>query len=142
MKTLAVLIVLLFNISSDRWLSDIEVAKKEAKSSGKLILVNFSGSDWCLPCMKLKKNVFEMETFIDYASSYLVLVNADFPRLTKNQPDKEQIKKNEALVEKYNPNGRFPFTLLLDADGKILREWDGYSNNTASDFVSQIKLCL
>ena len=148
MKIASIILILLFSIpsdswiSSDSWLSDLEAAKKEAQGSGKLILVKFSGSDWCLPCMKLKKNVFEMQEFRDYASANLVLVNIDFPRFKDNQHGKEQMKKNETLAEKYNPSGQFPFTLLLDADGKIMRQWDGYSNTSAKDFVSQIKLCL
>jgi len=142
MKLIAFLIFFLFNVSTNPWHTDLEAAKMEAKNSGKFILLSFSGSDWCLPCMKLKKNVFEMEEFVEYASTSLVLVNADFPRLKANALSKEQVKKNEALAEKYNPYGKFPLTLLLDADGRIVKEWDGYTNFTAKEFINQVKLCL
>jgi thioredoxin-related protein len=141
MKIIA-FILLLFNLSSSTWMTDMDNAQKEAKGSGKLILLNFSGSDWCLPCMKMEKNVFEMEEFTTYASNSLVLVNADFPRLKQHQLSKEQVKKNEALADKYNPNGTFPYTVLLDANGKILHKWEGYTNLTATEFVNQVKVCL
>ena len=142
MKIIAFILLLFVTGPEVKWLNDMDVAQKEAKSSNKLILLNFSGSDWCLPCIKMKKNVFESTEFCDYAAASLVLVNADFPRLKHNLPDKDQKTKNEALAEKYNPNGAFPFTVLLDADGKVLHKWDGYANMTATQFVSQVKASL
>jgi len=61
------------------WINNLEDAKKLAKKEQKLILLNFSGSDWCIPCMRLKKEVFDSEAFTKYAANHLVLVNADFP---------------------------------------------------------------
>lgn len=122
------------------WELDFEQAKTEAAQTHKLILVNFSGSDWCGPCIKLKKNVFESDAFQAYAADYLVLVRADFPRLSKNKLTNEQTTRNEALAEHYNRQGKFPFTALLDASGRVLREWDGYPQSlTAESLTSQIQ---
>lgn len=142
MKIIAFIVLLFFAGTDVKWLSDMDTAQKEAKADHKLILLNFSGSDWCLPCMKMKKTVFEMTDFTNYASESLVLVNADFPRLKQNQLAKEQKQKNEALADKYNPAGTFPYTLLLDADGKVLHKWEGYSGASAQEFISQVKVCL
>ncbi|MGI8635893.1 MAG: thioredoxin family protein, partial [Segetibacter sp.] len=69
----------------------------------------------------------------------LVLVDADFPRYKKNELPKQQVKENEALAEKYNPSGRFPLTVLLNANGQVLKQWDGLPDETAEKFVDEIK---
>src|SRR5277367_1785210 len=109
---------------SVNWLGNFNEATSEAAKSHKLILINFSGSDWCGPCIRLRKEILESNTFENYASDHLVLVRADFPRQKKNQLPKEQIKLNETLADQYNPDGKFPFTLLVDEHGKVLRTWD------------------
>jgi thioredoxin-related protein len=120
------------------WLGDFNMAKKEATEEHKLIVINFSGSDWCGPCIRLRKEILESSTFVDYASAHLVLVRADFPRQKKNQLSKEQVKLNEALADKYNSEGKFPFTLLVDENGKILKQWDGFPNETPGQFTAEI----
>lgn len=114
------------------------MAKKEAVQEHKLILINFSGSDWCGPCIRLRKEILESQTFENYAAGHLILVRADFPRQKKNQLSKEQVKLNEALADKYNAEGKFPFTLLVDENGKILKIWDGFPGVSPEEFVSQI----
>ena len=116
----------------------IENAKQQAKEQHRLILLNFSGSDWCVPCIKMHKTIFENGTYKQMADSLLVYVNADFPRKRKNQPLSQTIKENEALADKYNPGGAFPFTLLLDADGKIIKTWEGLPKEGVDGFTNEI----
>ncbi|MBB5638333.1 thioredoxin-related protein [Pedobacter cryoconitis] len=120
------------------WMSNFTQAQQQAKSTHQQILVNFSGSDWCGPCIRLRKEILESEVFETYAKAHLVLVRADFPRQKKNQLSAEQIKLNEALAEKYNPDGKFPYTLLLDENGEVLKSWDGYPNETPEKFIQEI----
>ena len=94
-------------------------------------MLNFSGSDWCVPCINLRREIFESTSFKEFADNNLVLLNADFPRLKKNQLSKDQQKKNDQLADKYNPQGHFPYTLLLDAEGKVINAWDGLPKATA-----------
>ena len=76
------------------------------------------------------------------ADSTLVMYNADFPRNKKNALPKELKKQNESLADKYNPEGKFPFTLLLDTNGRILKSWDGYPDQTPDQFTQLVKqLC-
>ena len=138
MKLLFVLFFAAMFGTAASWMGDFDQAKTEAAKSHKLILVNFSGSDWCGPCIRLRKEILESEYFGTFAEKNLVLVRADFPRQKKNQLDKEQVKRNEALADKYNSQGKFPYTLLLDEHGKVLREWDGFPNETPEQFVAQI----
>ena len=128
----------MFFMTGITWSGDFSAAQKEASQEHKLILINFSGSDWCGPCIRLRKEILESTTFENYASDHLVLVRADFPRQKKNQLSNDQVKLNEALADKYNPDGKFPYTLLVDENGKVLKDWDGFPNETPDQFVSQI----
>ena len=137
MKLLAIAFMAFFS-TNVTWSGDFDSAKTQAVQQHKLILVNFSGSDWCGPCIRLRKEILESATFETYATDHLVLVRADFPRQKKNQLSKEQVKLNEALADKYNSEGKFPYTLLVDETGKILFRWDGFPDETPDQFVSQI----
>ena len=138
--TLSLLFFCFFGHENTPWFTDLDKAKLEADSTHKLIILNFSGSDWCVPCIKMHKEIFESEVFEKYASDNLVLVNADFPRLRKNHLSAEQTKKNEMLADKYNPNGTFPLTLLMDSKGKVLKQWEGMPQETPDKFVSDIDI--
>lgn len=143
MKFLFVTLFSIFALFSLGWGLDMEQAKTEAKAEHKLILLYFSGSDWCGPCIKLKKDIYESEEFGAFANEYLVLVKADFPRQKKNQLDKKQTQHNEALAEKYNNKGKFPFSVLINADGKVLKEWDGYPKDLSiASLKGEIKAYL
>jgi thioredoxin-related protein len=120
------------------WLTDFEQAKQTAKEKNQYILLNFSGSDWCIPCQQMKKEIFESSSFSSYASSNLVLLNADFPRSRKNKLSKTQLAHNEALAEQYNKSGKFPLTVLLNSEGKVLKVWDGLPDGGADQFIRQI----
>ncbi|NJM25184.1 MAG: thioredoxin family protein [Bacteroidia bacterium] len=124
------------------WLTNFDGAKQEAAAEHKYILLNFSGSDWCAPCIKLKQEVFEREAFQKVADARLVLVRADFPRLKKNQLPKEQVAHNEKLAEQYNPDGKFPLTLLLDQDGKVIKSWEGYVFASQDKFMEELKTAV
>ena len=131
-------LLFLFNFSSG-WMTDFDLAKQKAKDEHKYILLSFSGSDWCIPCIRLHKDIFESKVFTDFADEHLELLNADFPRLKKNQLSKEQQKSNEALADKYDPQGSFPYTVLLTEDGKVVKTWEGYPNVSPEEFTAQLK---
>lgn len=133
--TIAFIIGLATNVT---WLGDFSEARQEASKSHRLILINFSGSDWCGPCIRERKEILENDAFTNYASDHLILVRADFPRQKKNQLSQEQTKRNELLADKYNPDGKFPYTLLVDENGKVLKDWDGFPNEAPEQFVNQI----
>jgi thioredoxin-related protein len=139
MSPLSFLLALSLSFTPPTWITHFQLGKTEAEESKKLIVLNFSGSDWCGPCIRLRKEIFSSEAFSNYAENHLVLVNADFPRYKKNELPKEQVKDNEALAEKYNSEGKFPYTVLLDPNGKVLKQWEGFPNETPEQFVDEIK---
>lgn len=124
---------------TQEWLTDLNKGMEIARDQKKLVLLNFSGSDWCAPCVRLKKEIFQSEEFNQAATNSLVLVNADFPRNKKNQLSKEQQRLNDELAERYNSSGKFPYTLLLDADGKVLYAWDGFPPGGKPVFLEELK---
>jgi thiol-disulfide isomerase/thioredoxin len=136
MKFIAILLLL---IIPARWEPDFETAKKTAKEKNELILLNFSGSDWCVPCILMHRDYLENPVFTQMADNNLILVNADFPRKKKNIPSDEIVKRNEILAEKYNKEGSFPLTLLLTADGKVLKSWRGKPEVSVEQWTQQIK---
>lgn len=139
MKFLFLFLLAGSNLFFTDWHPDFETARKEAKATGKYILLNFSGSDWCAPCIKLRQEVFGSREFEQLATNSLVLYDADFPRKKKNQLSKELQQSNDALAEKYNPLGKFPYTVILTADGKVVRAWEGYPDNNSTLFIEQLK---
>jgi protein disulfide-isomerase len=105
------------------WQTNLDAAKQQAKKEDKVVLMDFTGSDWCGFCIKLKKNVWDKPEFAKFAEKNLVLVELDFPH-GKKLPA-EVAKQNDKLQEKYQPEG-FPTVILLDGDGKELGREGGY----------------
>jgi thioredoxin-related protein len=138
MKTIAALLIPFTFLIHSTWLTNFSDAQKIAVDKHQLILLNFSGSDWCGNCIRLRKEIFESDTFVHFADSNLVLVNADFPRSSKNKLGAEQVKLNDALADKYNPDGNFPYTLLLDANGRVLKTWNGFPDEDSVGFVTEL----
>lgn len=139
MKTIFTSIFLVLFSASATAQNRFDLAKKNAAEKNELIILNFSGSDWCIPCIKLHKNIIETEDFKKLsADNVLIYLNADFPRSKKNQPSAEIKKENETLADEYNPNGLFPLTLVLNSDGKILKKWEGLPSEDAKTFSDEI----
>ncbi|MDF2192782.1 thioredoxin family protein [Paraflavitalea sp. CAU 1676] len=139
MKWMLLLLLAFQGSSTPGWEPDYETAVQQARAKDRLILLSFSGSDWCGPCIQLRKEVFESEAFLAMADSSLILYNADFPRNRKNQLPKARQQQNEELAGQYNPQGKFPFTVLLSADGKVIKSWDGYPQYNSTLFLEQLR---
>ncbi|MCR9172206.1 MAG: thioredoxin family protein [bacterium] len=120
-----------------QWEVDFDTAKSKA-GEDKLILMSFRGSDWCAACKRLEKTFFEDEEFLQFAADNLVLLKLDFPMKKANQLEREQTKHNEALAEKYNPDGKFPRVLLFNGSGELLGELKTPMNST-DEYINAIK---
>ena len=116
------------------WLTDFKQAQSEAKSNNKLMLVDFTGSDWCGWCIKLDKEVFSKPEFQEYASKNLILLEVDFPK--GKQQSAEQQAQNRDLAEKHGIQG-FPTILVLNGEGKKIGEL-GYMPGGAAAFIAQL----
>lgn len=122
MKTLLLLGILFlpFCVLAQDWQPDYDKALLKAKNENKPLLLVFAGSDWCAPCIRLDKEIWQTKEFNNYAKDNYVLYKADFPRKKVNQLLKDKAARNEKLAEKFNPKGYFPLVVVLDKNETVL----------------------
>lgn len=123
---------------SSIWYNDYDKALVTAKEKNLPVLIVFSGSDWCKPCIKLRENILVKEPFSVWAKTNAVMVTADFPRQKKNALAPEQVAKNEKLAEKYNPNGVFPLVVIIKSDETIVGQ-SGYLDISPEDYILKLQ---
>ena len=104
---------------AQQWHTDFAQAQEVAAEENKPVILVFQGSDWCAPCIKLDREVWATAKFKEYAATHFVMVKADFPRKKKNALPEKQAKANAVLADRYNPNGIFPFVVVMDAEGRV-----------------------
>ena len=118
------------------WLTDYKKAQQEAKAGNKILLLDFTGSDWCGWCKKFDKEVLLQPQFKDFARDNLVVVELDFPRAKPQSP--ELRKQNRDLAQQYEIVG-FPTIVVLSADGQKLWRYDGYFPDGPTAFIAQLQ---
>lgn len=120
---------------SGEWITDYNAALAAATKLGRPVLVNFTGSDWCMWCIKLVDEVFSKDEFKKYASENLVLLKLDFPRKTQLPP--AEAKANEQLAQQFKVTG-FPTIILVDGTGKEINR-TGYQPGGPAKYISHLK---
>ena len=120
----------------DGWLTSHKEAVAQSKKTGNPIMAEFTGSDWCPPCIQLKKDVFSSEQFKAWAKDNVVLLELDFPRQKQLSDDLK--KQNQELAKQYAVSG-FPTVLMLDTTGKVLGKTVGYSGNDPVAWIKNIE---
>jgi protein disulfide-isomerase len=121
--------------AASHWETDFEHAQKLASESGKYMLLDFTGSDWCGWCIRLKDEVFSKKSFLAYAKEKLVLVQVDFPR--KKAQSKELKEQNQALASKYGIRG-YPTIVILSPKGDFVQQ-TGYQAGGAEAYVEHLE---
>ncbi len=119
---------------ADAWSENYDAAVAQAKASHKTVLLDFTGSDWCVWCHRIDKEVFAQQAFKDFADKNLILVKVDFPR---EHPQDASVKaQNEKLKQKYAIEG-YPTLIAIDGNGKILFTQTGYEPGGADPFIAK-----
>jgi thiol:disulfide interchange protein len=121
-----------FASTLEGWSTNLDEALATAKKEKKSVLVEFTGSDWCPPCIAMRKNVFSKKEFVEAASKKYILVELDLP---KGRP--EVAEKNQPLAEKFKIEG-FPTVVLLNSDGKEFSRFFASQYPTLEGFVKQL----
>ena len=138
---ISVLFILLFSsfasLNAQIFESNWEEATKKAKAENKTMVLVFSGSDWCIPCIKLEREVWENEFFQTHAKKNYVMYRADFPKRKKNQLPKLLKEQNETLAQTYNPEGYFPYVVVFDSNLNAKGTF-GYEKKEVSAYIKQI----
>ena len=125
-------------LSAQEWRTDWDTAKVEAEQANKKLILVFSGSDWCIPCIKLEKEIWENSSFIQYAEQHYVLFRADFPKRKKNKLPETIQQLNDRLASEYNPKGYFPLVVVLDTQGKVKGQL-GYEKLSPEAYIALIE---
>jgi protein disulfide-isomerase len=123
------------SVSAFGWHTDLGAAQTKAYAENRIVLINFTGSDWCGWCIRLKDEVFSKPEFAKFASDHLVLVEVDFPRKKPQTPAQKQA--NKALADKYFVQG-YPTIVLLNSKGDKIGEL-GYMQGGPQTFINAVQ---
>lgn len=116
------------------WTEDYASALAKAKKEHKLVLLDFTGSDWCVWCKRIDLEVFSTPKFKEFADERLVLVTVDFPR---EHPQKDEIKaQNKGLAEKFGVEA-YPTLIVLDPAEKVVFKQEGYEEGGPEAFIAK-----
>ncbi len=142
MKTLRASLLLLVAFAltllpalANGWGNNYKEALATAAKENKKVLLDFTGSDWCGWCIRLKKETFDQPQFKEFADKNLILVEVDFPQGKSLAPEVK--KQNDALQEKYHIEG-FPTIVLLDPQGNIIKQNSGYLPGGPKGFIDWV----
>ena len=124
------------NAAENNWLTDLPKAEAQAKAENKIVLMDFTGSDWCGWCIKFKKEVLDTAEFQAYAAKSVLLVELDYPNKKVQSDDLK--KANAALKGQYKISG-FPTLVVLDKDGKEIGRQVGYSEGGPKAFIAKLE---
>ena len=117
------------------WTDDYAAALAQAKKDGKMLMLDFTGSDWCGYCIKLHNQVFSKPEFATWANAKFILVELDFP--AKKKLDDKVKQQNAALNKKYAIKG-YPTIIVLDSDEKELTRAVGYGGDKPEAWMKKI----
>jgi protein disulfide-isomerase len=140
MKKIAAMLLTLCALASaigaeQQWLTSLPQAMAQAQKENKMVLMDFTGSDWCGWCIKFKKEALDTKEFGDYAARNLVLVEVDFPN---KKPQSDDLKNaNKALGDHYKVSG-YPTFVVLGKDGKEIGRQVGYEEGGAKAFLAKL----
>ncbi|WP_072993188.1 thioredoxin family protein [Pseudozobellia thermophila] len=139
MRGFLILLAVLFTSSgfAQNWEAGFDSALQKAKSADRPLVLVFAGSDWCGPCIKLDRNIWQSEAFKAYARENYVLYKADFPRKKANRLPDDLQEENDRLAEKYNPKGYFPLVVVLNGEGRVLGK-TGFANVSPEEYISTL----
>jgi protein disulfide-isomerase len=120
------------------WQDNLEKALQQAKKENKAVMVNFTGSDWCIWCKRLNSEVFSKDEFENYADGNLILVKLDFPRNIEQTAETKMY--NNTLAQRFGIQG-FPTILLFNSSGKLVLT-TGYQPGGPANYVNHLKSYL
>ncbi len=122
--------------AGEEWKTDYAEALKTAASEEKMVLLDFTGSDWCPPCKMLHSEILTKDDFKEFADENLVLVELDYPNA---KPQSDELKKQNAeLAETYSIEG-YPTLIVLDSEGKEVKREVGLAWRTPEELIDWIK---
>jgi thioredoxin-related protein len=126
--------------AQSKWLTNPIEARNQARKENKVILLDFTGSDWCPPCKRLKAEVFDTPQFDEFARKKLVLLEVDFPR-DKSKLNAATQAENAKLKQRFGVNS-YPTVILLDQNSQELGRMKGYGGGSPEAYIQRIEAHL
>jgi hypothetical protein len=139
LRLLLIFLLPLFQVAPT-WESNFDVAKQRSIKESKIILIHFVHKSGDAKNIKLEKETFETSEFIDYANKQVVLLKIDLG-IEQTSSDK-QFYHNSIIRERYNSGAVAPFTVITDADGKVLKTWNYKQPLKSTDLISAIQTTI
>lgn len=144
MQRTTLIISLCFTIAvlfgQEKGTTNYQEALENAKNEGQVLVIQFSGSDWCSPCIRLEEQILNTAAFQAYQEKF-VWLKADFPRKKANRLTEEQQIHNDALAERYNSKGSFPLLVFINNEEKVLGSI-GYQPKSPEEYIVLIEKIL
>ena len=139
---LRLLLIFLFPLIqiSPTWESNFDVAKQRSIKESKVILIHFVHKSGDAKKGKLEKEVFETSEFAAYTNNHLVLLKIDLG--IEQKSSEKQFYHNAIIRERYNSAAITPFTVITDADGKVLKTWNYKKPLKSSELISGIQTTI
>ena len=125
-------------VVAQHWAADYGSAQRTAADEGKSVVLVFSGSDWCAPCIKLDREIWQDPSFQAAAQEDFVFYRADFPGKKENRLSEELTEANEKLAERYNQRGAFPLVVILTPEGEVLGQ-TGYQKISPTEYLAVLE---
>ncbi len=141
MKTITLALSILLSggfLHAQTWSASYAEAQSLASEEGKNVVLVFAGSDWCAPCIRLERDIWEAEGFAEEAGADFVFYKADFPRRKANQLPEEVAERNAQLAERYNTVGSFPLVVVLTPAGEVLGQ-TGYKKVSPTEYLDLLR---
>jgi thiamine biosynthesis lipoprotein len=110
-----------------------------ARHTGKKVMLVFSGSDWCIPCIQFNKTILSDSSFLHFAGDNLILLEADFPQRKKIAAPLRL--KYDSLAAAFNPDGAFPRVVLLSPEKKLMTDVP-ITQQSPDAFITTLKQLL
>ncbi|PKP02095.1 MAG: thioredoxin family protein [Bacteroidetes bacterium HGW-Bacteroidetes-6] len=120
------------------WKCNYDQLLAQSKETGKPILMVFSGSDWCKPCIKLREQILVKPEFSEWSTNKVYCLSLDFPAQKKNALNDEQRLHNERLAEKFNTSGVFPLLIIVDSNETILASL-GFKDVSVQEYIEDLE---
>ena len=118
------------------WKTDYDQALVASAQTKKPMLINFTGSDWCPPCIAMHKRVLSKPDFLEFAQKNVILLEIDLPRRRELPP--QLMEQNYRLKQQFHVES-LPVLVLANAEGKILGQVEGYAGETPSDVIGWLQ---
>lgn len=98
------------------WQTNLPAAMQQAEAENKLLLLDFTGSDWCTSCIQLRRTVLDDSDFLAWAKEHFIFVEIDLPQ--RKKLDADLLKQNKAVAERYGVRG-LPTIMVLTPQGRV-----------------------